>query len=148
VGEEPFLYICGDNLYSVADLKGMDNGDQYSYVAGMFHKKPEKYGVLVEEDGFLKEIKEKPIEFSGNVINSGLYKFTPEIFEKLGEIKKSSRGEYEITDVITLLAREKKVKVYQIKDYWFDFGNPADIMKLSSFFKNLKNGNSGNKKSD
>lgn len=138
VGREPFLYVCGDNLYSVADLKGMDNDDQYNYVAGMFHKNPEKYGVLAEENGFLKEIKEKPKEFSGNIINSGLYKFTPEIFEKLGEIKKSSRGEYEITDVITLLAKEKKVKVKKIKDYWLDFGNPADIIKLCRFLK--KNG--------
>ena len=148
IGKEPFLSVSGDNLYSVTDLKGMNNNDQYNYVAGMFHKNPEKYGVLVEEGGFLKEIKEKPEEFYGNIVSSGLYKFTPEIFEKLGEIKKSSRGEYEITDAIILLAKEKKVKVYQLKDYWFDFGNPADIMKLSRFFKNLKNGNSGNKKSD
>jgi len=30
------------------------------------------------------------------------------------------------------------VKVKEIKDYWLDFGNPADIMKLSRFLKSAK----------
>ena len=43
----------------------------------------------------LKEIIEKPKEFSGDLINAGLYKFTPEVFNKISEIKKSPRGEME-----------------------------------------------------
>lgn len=133
-----FVYVNGDNLYSVEDLKAMRIDDDYNYVAGLIHDHPEKYGVLITDEGFLKEIKEKPKEFYGNLINTGMYKFTPEIFEKLSLIKKSPRGEYEITDVISLLAKEKKVKVITIKDYWLDFGNPGDIIRLSNF---LKNGN-------
>jgi bifunctional UDP-N-acetylglucosamine pyrophosphorylase/glucosamine-1-phosphate N-acetyltransferase len=71
----------------------------------------------------------------GNLINTGLYKFTPEIFNKVSKIKKSPRGEYEITDAITLLAEEKKVKVKKIDDHWLDFGNPGDIVKLFRFLK-------------
>lgn len=136
VGNEPFIFLCGDNLYSVKDLQSMNINDKYNYVAALEHKNPEKYGVLITDDGFLKEIIEKPKKFVGNLINAGLYKFTPDIFEKLSEIKKSPRGEYEITDVISLLAKEKKVKVIKIEDYWLDFGNPADIMRLSNFIKN------------
>lgn len=136
-----FIYLCGDNLYSVKDLKAMNIDDDYNYIAGLEHKNPEKYGVLITDDGFLKKIVEKPKEFLGNLINAGLYKFTPDVFEKLSKIKKSERGEYEITDAISLLAKEKKVKVKKIEDYWIDFGNPADIIKLSKF---LKNGNCKN----
>jgi len=39
------------------------------------------------------------------------------------------------TNSTNLLAKEKKVKVKEIQDYWFDFGNPADIIKLSRFLK-------------
>lgn len=133
---EQFIYLCGDNLYSVKDLKDMNIDDEFNYVAGLEHKHPEKYGVLITDGEFLKEIKEKPEGFYGNLINAGLYKFTPDVFEKLPQIKKSMRGEYEITDVISLLAKDRKVKVKKIQDYWIDFGNPGDIIRLSNFIKN------------
>ncbi len=139
IGKEHFLFVCGDNLYSVADLKAMNIEGKYNYVAGFYHEHPERYGVLVTDNGFLKKIVEKPKKYVGNLINTGLYKFTPEVFKKLPKIKKSPRGEYEITDVITLLARERKVKLKKIKDYWIDFGNPADIIRFSRFLKTSKN---------
>ncbi len=138
VGKSSFVYLNGDNLYSVADLKLMDINGRFSYVAGMHHKNPQKYGVLVSENGLLKEVIEKPEKFVGNIINTGLYKFTSDIFEKLDKIKKSPRGEYEITDAINLLAKAKKVKVQKVKDFWLDFGNPADIIKLSCFLRSIK----------
>jgi NDP-sugar pyrophosphorylase family protein len=134
--DDDFIYLNGDNLFSVEDLKSMNIDDQYNYVAGLEHSNPEKYGVLVKDGGdFLERIVEKPKENLGNIINAGLYKFTPEVFEKLFLVKKSSRGEYEITDAISLLAKDKKVKIKIIKDYWLDFGCPADIEKLSNFLK-------------
>ncbi len=138
VKKNDFIYLCVDNLYSVSDLKAMNVGGKYSYIAGIYSKNPERYGVLVEKDGFLEKVVEKPKEFFGNLINSGLYKFTPEIFDKLTKISKSPRGEYEVTDAINLLAKEKGVKIKKIKDFWLDFGNPADIIKLSYFLKSFE----------
>lgn len=136
VGQENFLMIYGDNLYSPRDLKNFNIDDKYNYLAGVFSSTPQKYGVLRLENGFLKEIVEKPKEEVGNLINTGLYKFTPEIFEKVFQIKVSPRGEYELTDAINLLAKERKVKIKEIEDYWLDFGNPTDIIRFSQFLKN------------
>ena len=137
VGKENFIYVYGDNLFSVEDLKSMNINDEFCYIAGLKQEHPEKYGVLIEDgDDFLEKIIEKPKEFVGDLINAGLYKFTPEVFDKISEVKKSSRGEYEITDTISLLAKDKRVKIKKIKDYWHDFGNPADVEKLSNFIKN------------
>ncbi len=133
VKKDHFLFVCGDNLYSAKSLQTMNIKGDYHYVAGLFHDNPQKYGVLLTENGTLKEIKEKSTENLGNFINSGLYKFTPEVFDKLPLIKKSPRGEYEITDVINLLAKEGKVRVKKINDSWLDFGNPADVMRASRF---------------
>ncbi|MFA5948578.1 MAG: sugar phosphate nucleotidyltransferase, partial [Candidatus Gracilibacteria bacterium] len=72
-------------------------------------------------------------EFVGNLINTSLYKFTPEIFKTVFKIEKSQRGEYEVTDAISLLAKEKKVKIKKINDFWMDFGRPEDIEKMSNF---------------
>lgn len=136
IGSENFIYIFGDNLFSVEDLKNMNIDDKFSYVAGMEHENPEKYGVLFSSGEFLEKIVEKPKQFSGNIISAGLFKFTPEIFDKVLQIKKSPRGEYEITDAISLLADEKKVKINKIKGFRHDFGSPEDIEKLTDFLKN------------
>lgn len=156
IGNEQFLYISGDNLFSAEDLRTINIDDEFCYIAGIEQDHPEKYGVLVSDgDNYLEKIVEKPSpskilsernldgqeKFSGNLINAGLYKFTPEIFDKISEIKKSPRGEYEITDAVSLLAKEKKVKIKKIKDSWHDFGNPEDIKKLSKF---LEDGNHKN----
>jgi len=139
IGKSQFVYLCGDNLYSVKDLKEIrESGNRYNYLTGIYNKNPEKYGVLDIEGDSLKKIVEKPKKYIGNLINTSLYKFTPEVFEKLSKIRKSPRGEYEITDIINLLAKEKKVKVKRIKDYWLDFGNPADVIKVSYFLKSFQ----------
>lgn len=138
IGKENFISLCGDNFYTVEDLKSMNIDDAFCYVAGLKNGTPEKFGVLIEDgDDFLEKIVEKPKEFVGDLINTSLYKFTPEIFERVMQIGKSPRGEYEITDAISLLAREKKVKIKKINDFWMDFGRPEDIEKFSKFLENV-----------
>jgi len=136
--KEQFLYICGDNFYSVGDLKAMNIDDKFNYVAGLKNEHPENFGVLLSKEEFLEKIIEKPLagqaqEFVGNLINTSLYKFTPEIFSAIGMIEKSPRGEYEVTDAVSLLAEEKKVKIKKLKDFWMDFGKPQDIELFSKF---------------
>jgi len=133
---EQFISLVGDNFYTVEDLKAMNKEDNFCYVAGKEEEHPEKFGVLLTDEEMLKEIIEKPKDFVGNLINTSLYKFTPEAFEKLPLIEKSSRGEYEITDLISLLAKEGKVKVIKTNNYWMDFGRPDDVQKFQEFLKN------------
>lgn len=134
--DESFVYVYGDNLYSPADLKRMNKNDDFHYVAGYYHKHPEKYGVLKTHGDFLESIVEKPKEFLGNTINTGLYKFTPEIFDVIPQLKPSVRGEYELTDAVSILAARNKVKVITLQDYWMDFGKPEDIPVIENFLCN------------
>ncbi len=145
VAGENFISLAGDNFYSVNDLKSMNIDDNYNYVAGYECEHPGNFGVLVRDGGdYLEKIIEKPKEFAGNLINISFYKFTPEVFEKLPLIQKSPRGEYEITDAVSLLAKEKKVKIKKINDFWMDFGRPEDVKKFSQFlFKNAVSQNFG-----
>ncbi|MDD5433698.1 MAG: sugar phosphate nucleotidyltransferase [Candidatus Pacebacteria bacterium] len=139
VGQENFLSIYGDNLFSVRDLKAMGAEDSYNYIGASTSDCPEKYGVLIiDKQGHLKEIIEKPKEYVGNLVNKGIYKFTSDIFDKISQVKISPRGEYELTDAVTLLAKEGKVKVQILQDYWMDFGNPGDVLKVSKFLSNKK----------
>lgn len=132
--DESFVMVMGDNLYSVKDLKKFFLDDNFNYISGLKHPESSKYGVLIRDgEDYLEKIIEKPTTYVGDLINTGLYKFTPDVFSKIPLIAKSSRGEYEITDAINLLAREKKVKIREIEDFWLDFGKPEDIQTISEF---------------
>jgi dTDP-glucose pyrophosphorylase len=137
VGEEQFIVINGDNLYSTDDIEQINNEDSYCYICGIKSSTPEKYGVLLEENGFLKEIVEKPKKFVGDLVNTGLYKFTPEIFKELAKVKKNEKGEYYLTDAVTALAKKKKVKVAKINDFWLDLGCPEDIPIVEKKLKSM-----------
>jgi len=135
--DESFISVYGDNLYSVNDLKKFFIDDELTYVSGLKHPEPQKYGVLIKSNqDFLDKIIEKPTTYVGDLINTGLYKFTPSIFKKLPLIEKSPRGEFELTDAINMLAKEKRVKIKEITDYWLDFGKPEDVQTISEFLNN------------
>lgn len=130
---EDFVVLMGDNLYSPNDIKKLLRQDDLCYVAGRAHQTPEKFGVLTIDGEFLKGIIEKPCNPPSNLINTGLYKFTSEIFNALDKIGRSERGEYEITDAINLLCGERKVKFIKIMDYWLNLGCPEDIPVIKAF---------------
>ena len=44
---------------------------------------PSQYGVVVMKEGLPYRVVEKPKEFVSDLINIGMYKFTPEIFEAI-----------------------------------------------------------------
>ncbi len=139
-GKDNFILLGGDNLWSVNDLKAMPMKNELCYIAGMKVDNPQKYGVLMVKHDKLVKIVEKPKKFVGDLINTGLYKFTPEIFEALEQIKLSPRGEYELTDAITILAEKGKVGVLNLEDYWLDLGSVEDIEKVEKFLKVLGEG--------
>ena len=139
VGDEDFLAIYGDNIFSVRDLKSFqDLEHDLHYIAARTEEHPENYGVLKTDGEYLKEIVEKPQQYIDNLVNCGLYKFTSEIFDKITYVGLSPRGEYELTDAVSLLAKEGRVKVKQIKDYWLDFGRPDDVDKMAKLLQEVK----------
>ncbi|PIR06119.1 hypothetical protein COY65_02530 [Candidatus Jorgensenbacteria bacterium CG_4_10_14_0_8_um_filter_39_13] len=138
VGQENFLMVFGDNLYSPQDINFLRVDDNYHYISVIENPHPEKYGAVITNGEFLVKLVEKPKTFVSNFINTGLHKFTPEIFEAADKITPSLNGEYVLTDAIHLLAQNRRVKVKQISDYWLDFGNPGDIFKMWKFLERNK----------
>ena len=133
-GDDDFIMLGGDNLWSVDDLKLMGNEDEFNYACGFAVEEPGKYGVFVVEGDNLVKIVEKPQEFVGNLINTGLFNFKPEIFSALDKVELSPRGEIELTDAVSMLAKEGKVKVVRAK-WWVDLGCKEDIPKIEEFLR-------------
>lgn len=132
---EPFIALAGDQLYALSDLKHIQHfGDSLNVMSVIPHEHPEEYGVaLVDDDGFLKEIAEKSPNPPGNLVNMSLYRFLPEVFDVIRRTPKSPRGEYEITDVITALAHEHKVKIMELAEPCLHVSSPDDMNTAHTF---------------
>ena len=52
------------------------------------------------------------------------------IFEALTDMKKSKRGEYELTAII----ENEKFEVVEIEDSWMDIGNPWNLLEANEFY--------------
>jgi len=131
--DEQFIVCSGDGLWYVEDFKRLNQDDDFIYTLALEVPNPEHYGVFQCDGEFLINIVEKPKEFVGNLINTGLYKFTPDIYKELEKVNPQPNGEYYLTDAITALAKKRKVKVISIKDYWKDLGKLEDIEPMEKF---------------
>lgn len=125
---EKFLFMYGDDLYSRDDI---ENALRYeNSIVGQPVTDPEKWGILqADNEGNLVHIVEKPQEYIGNLANIGVMLLDSEIFDLFYEIKESVRGEFELTDSLTLFAKSKKVKVLQLVGYWIPVGYPWHILQ-------------------
>ncbi len=136
--KEDFVLVYGDLLFSVDALKKVvaihEREKPAATMAVVPVEKPENYGIVELENSRVKNIIEKPSRDKAptNLANAGIYVFSTEIFEKIKQTKASVRGEWEITDAISLLLKEKTVLGVEIsKDEWLDIGRPWDLLKAN-----------------
>jgi len=99
---------------------------------------PENYGIIEQDaEGKVKRLVEKPAagKAPSNLANAGIYAFSKDVFDKIKQTKASLRGEWELTDAITMLAEEDKtVLTAQLsKNDWFDVGRPWDLLDANNW---------------
>ena len=73
-------------------------------------------------------------------INAGVFVFNQNLFSALNNMAKSIRGEYEITDLLNLLAKEKLLEVKKLNRgiTWLDMGTIDSLLMASNFIKNIQ----------
>jgi UDP-N-acetylglucosamine diphosphorylase / glucose-1-phosphate thymidylyltransferase / UDP-N-acetylgalactosamine diphosphorylase / glucosamine-1-phosphate N-acetyltransferase / galactosamine-1-phosphate N-acetyltransferase len=131
-----FLLVYGDLLFSadavkkVLDVYSKEKPDAVMAVVPV--GKPENYGIVEpNKDGTVSRIVEKPKSKSApsNLANAGLYVFGKTVFDALRKVKRSPRGEWELTDAVSQLAAKGKVAAAEIaKADWLDIGRPWDLL--------------------
>lgn len=140
--KEDFLLVYGDLLFSeqaIASVLKLYRKEKADVVMAVTHtENPENYGIVDLENGIkVKGLIEKPRreEAPSNLANAGIYVFSTEIFDKIRRTETSVRGEWEITDAISLLLKERKtVLAAKISaDEWMDIGRPWDLLEANSW---------------
>jgi UDP-N-acetylglucosamine diphosphorylase/glucosamine-1-phosphate N-acetyltransferase len=137
VMDEPFFCVNGDVVISELDVKVMRStfeSKNRTVMGAVTVPNPSAFGVIEEKDGKLIRILEKPKQPPSDLINAGMFVFTPDIFQEIKRTGKSPRGEYEITDTLTSLAKAEGVMVHRILTEWIDVGRPWDLIKANEIF--------------
>lgn len=95
---------------------------------------PSAFGVVEIENGNIKNIVEKPKreEAPSNLVNAGIYIFNKDIFDKIRETEISERGEYEITDSVSLQIEDNKTVIgHKNSKDWIDVGRPWELIEVN-----------------
>ncbi len=154
VGEESFFVLAyGDIATPTGNCVGLaaDFREHSPEASLSIHrvKDPSKGAAVYVEDGYMKSLTEKPPKGSSTspFDNAGIYVFTPKVFETLGRVGLSPRGEYELTDALTLLIESGyRVRAYEFGGFWSNVTSPEDLLDVNRIV--IERGLSGRQKSN
>ena len=132
----------GDNLFFGNGLeeliKKAINNNIGASLFGYEVKDPDKFGVIeFDKDHNVKRIIEKPEKFISNWAVTGLYIYDSNAPSFSRNLNKSSRGEYEITDLNMIYLSQGNLKVTLLdQNYkWLDTGSFDSLLEAAQYVK-------------
>src|SRR6187551_3775608 len=136
-----FKRLLGDGIFYSAGFSALlssiiniEGGCVFAYHVS----DPERYGVVeFDENNMAISIEEKPKQPKSNYAVPGLYFYDNSVIDIAKNLKPSSRGEYEITDVNKIYLEKNKLKV-AIMDRgtaWLDTGTFDSLSDASEFVR-------------
>jgi len=134
-GEDRFLLVYGDNYYNQKALdkfvKSSDSKDLLMGVAEV--KDPARFGSLEIKRGNIVAIHEKVASGKVGVVNAGIYVLENSIFAAVRKTRKSRRGEFELTDSLSLLMAEgRRIRTTPFaKGAWVGISYPWDLLEAN-----------------
>ncbi len=144
IGKDSVALILGDNIfYGVGlgrQLKSM-HGVTGAHIFGVRVNDPHRYGVAeVLPTGQVLSIEEKPVKPRSNVAIPGLYFFDNSVVSRAKSVEKSSRGELEITSVISSYLKEGKLNLKELGEdtVWMDCGTIDSLNYAANYVKAIE----------
>jgi UDP-N-acetylglucosamine diphosphorylase / glucose-1-phosphate thymidylyltransferase / UDP-N-acetylgalactosamine diphosphorylase / glucosamine-1-phosphate N-acetyltransferase / galactosamine-1-phosphate N-acetyltransferase len=136
VGEDKFLVIYGDDYYEKEALKGFvtksANNDGVT-IGTANAKDASQFGKIEARNGRVTEIREKSSKAGPGLVNSGLYLMNQSVISAIEKTKRSSRGEFELTDSLKILIRQgESVHSEVLKESgWLGVSYPWDLLEAN-----------------
>ena len=128
-----FVVLNGDRIIDGSLVSRVaDESTPAPAIAVSRSKTPSAYGVVEVEGDRVVSIEEKPPEYAArsDLINAGVYKFTPGIFDAIRRIE--TLGESPITAAIERLATEGTVRAVRYDGRWLDVSVPWDLLSVNA----------------
>ena len=145
VADGPSALILGDNIYHGQGMTDLLNSAGTKHVGASvfaYHvNDPGRYGVVeFDKDMRAVSIEEKPLTPRSNWAVTGLYFYDEQIVDIASNLKPSSRGELEITDVnrVYLERGQLSVEIMGRGYAWLDTGTPDSLLDAAAFVHTLE----------
>ena len=146
IGNDNVAMVLGDNIFygqsfseHLKEAASLENG---AYVFGYYVQNPKSFGVVeFDDNGKVISLEEKPEKPKSKYAVPGLYFYDNSVVEKAKELKPSSRGELEITDLNKVYMEEGTLKVQLLGRgmAWLDTGTHASMLQASNFVEAVQN---------
>ena len=143
INKENVALILGDNFFYGQSLGENIKKISKKFMTGcnIFLKKvknPSQFGVALIKQNKIIKIVEKPKKHVSNEAITGLYFFDKNVSRLAEKLKKSKRGETEITDLIKKYKNNKiQFTRLGIGSIWSDTGTVEDIHEVSKYIASI-----------
>ena len=141
----PSCLVLGDNIFHGQGLNLLlskaDAQIDGATVFGYWVRDPERYGVAeFDETGHVVGLEEKPQQPRSHYAVTGLYFYDGRAPELAAQLKPSSRGELEITDLNRLYLEEGSLRLEKMgRGYaWLDTGTHESLLQASNFIETIE----------
>ena len=144
IGDDSVALILGDNIFygpslgtSLTRFRDVDGGAIFAYWVA----NPSAYGVIeFSDDGRALSLEEKPATPKSHYAVPGLYFYDNDVVEIAKSLRRSERGEYEITDVNQRYLNDGRlgVEVLARGTAWLDTGTFDSLLDASDYVRTIE----------
>src|SRR5688572_16626904 len=145
IGRDRVALVLGDNIFFghgfPDDLKAAAEQQRGATIFAYHVRDPERYGVVeFDDDGHVLSIEEKPTQPKSPYAITGLYFFDADVVAAAAALRKSPRGETEITDLIKIYLNRDLLNVRLLGRglAWLDTGTPESMQAAASYIMALE----------
>ena len=145
IGDDSVCLILGDNIFYGQGfspmLKQAASIEDGAVVFGYQVKDPQRFGVIeFDESKKAISIEEKPTKPKSNFVVTGLYFYDNSVIETAKKVKRSARGELEITSINEEYLKIGKLKVELLGRgfAWLDTGTHDSLMEAGQFVQTIE----------
>jgi glucose-1-phosphate thymidylyltransferase len=133
---EKIVVVLGDNIIERNIRSAVEAFARQERGAKILLKEvgdPERFGVAtMNGDGKVLRIVEKPKEPETNLAVIGVYMYDARVFEYIGRLEPSERGELEITDVNNFYIEDGTMTAEILEGWWTDAGTFDSLLRASN----------------
>ena len=148
IGDDSVCLVLGDNIFHGSGFRSMlknavssVENEGIATIFGYWVSDPGRYGVAeFDSEGRCLSIEEKPASPKSNYAVVGLYFYPNKVVDVARGVKKSARGEYEITSVNQRFLEDGELRVETLGRgfAWHDTGTHDSLREASTYIEVLE----------